>query len=647
VVNPDEVVHLTPVTVTAAGTRVDVRNAPATVSVVQRAELERQPYSSLGEVLARLPGVTGGLSPTGDMSKIKLRGLPDNYTLLLVDGRRVGTSRDVNYRPDMGRQDLNWISPEMIERIEIVRGPMSALYGSDAMGGVINIITKPVTPAWHGTVSTNYTLPNGTNRGDTYQFSPSVAGPITRTLGLKVGAGYSRQNPDEVDIGGGGLGSGGVSDRTATAELLWNPVAGQNLSVESSYGLQESISPGVPNEAGQEQSGWGASELTRVSVRGGYEGNWTFGTTRLDVYRNGYANEIGEDGKAETSDLTVDAALNVNTTLGFAHALTLGGQYRTEELTNTQTIGTVPVDYAGNVVEGATLNGATAAFFAEDQMTLATPLLLTLGARIDHHEKYGEHVSPRAYLVYHPGAAWTIRGGVSRGFRAPTLKENSAGAATFSRGNGCRSLAALGYTTGGCNMAGNPDLDPEESTNLEAGVGFDRDAWNLGLTYFHTDFRNKIEYAPLGFFEGFWWTRMENVERARTKGLEASAALPVFDRLTIRASGTWMIESKNLDTEAQLITTPEFSGSATFDWQATDRLNLAFATQYTGEQLGAGNAITEAYTMLDLNVGLRVTDLVTFRGGVQNLIDTQINTDSGYNYYQPGRRFFGGVTTRF
>src|SRR5690606_30326448 len=111
----------------------------------------------------------------------------------------VGTSRDVNYRPDMGRQDLNWISPEMIERIEIVRGPMSALYGSDAMGGVINIITRPTSLLWRGSVSTNYTLPGGGERGDSYQVSPNISGPLSPTLGLKLGAGYSRQNPDQVD----------------------------------------------------------------------------------------------------------------------------------------------------------------------------------------------------------------------------------------------------------------------------------------------------------------------------------------------------------------------------------------------------------------------------------------------------------------
>ena len=78
----------------------------------------------------------------GEGAKIKLRGLPSEYSLILVDGRRIGNSSRTAYRTDLQRQDLNWINPENIERIEVVKGPMSSLYGSDAMGGVINIITK-------------------------------------------------------------------------------------------------------------------------------------------------------------------------------------------------------------------------------------------------------------------------------------------------------------------------------------------------------------------------------------------------------------------------------------------------------------------------------------------------------------------------
>lgn len=138
--------------VTASGGGTDVRDAPASVSVITREEIERQPVYDLNTLLRRIPGVTGGFGPVGEQSKIKLRGLDDKYTLILVDGKRIGSSADTNYRRDLGRQDINWISPNMIERIEIVRGPMSSLYGSDAMGGVINIITRKVYRDWSGSL---------------------------------------------------------------------------------------------------------------------------------------------------------------------------------------------------------------------------------------------------------------------------------------------------------------------------------------------------------------------------------------------------------------------------------------------------------------------------------------------------------------
>ena len=173
--------------VTATGGATDLKDAPASVSVITREEIERQPVYDLNTLLRRVPGVTGGFGPVGEQSKIKLRGLDDKYTLILVDGKRVGSSSDLSYRRDLARQDLNWISPNMIERIEIVRGPMSSLYGSDAMGGVINIITRKVSRTWTGSASTNITVPKDSDRGQTTQYSVNAAGPLTESLGLRLG----------------------------------------------------------------------------------------------------------------------------------------------------------------------------------------------------------------------------------------------------------------------------------------------------------------------------------------------------------------------------------------------------------------------------------------------------------------------------
>lgn len=635
------------IVVTASATEVDLRDAPASISVITREEIERQPVQSVGELLGRLPGVTGSISPTGAMAKISIRGLPDNYTLLLVDGRRIGNARDISYRPDLGRQDLNWISPDMIERIEVVRGPMSSIYGSDAMGGVVNIITRKVAPTWRGSVSSSYTRPEKSDRGDSYQIGLNATGPITQSLGLRVGATYARTNPDEMIISNNN-GTAGVKNTNLNGVLTWQPVDDHSVSAEASYGLEEPIAPATRAANGNAQSSWG-SDVKRLSLRLGHEAKWNFGTSRIDIYRNAFVNRDQEasGGKAELKETLVDALFNIETNFLVDHKIALGGQYRDEELTNTQTIGTIPVDYGGNIVDGATLSGHTAALFIEDQLALTQSLLLTLGGRLDSHHRYGEHFSPRGYIVWHPVADFTLRGGISQGFRAPSLKENSAGAATQSRGNGCNSLTGLGYTGGGCYMAGNPNLKPETSTNYEIGLAYDTELLNFSTTYFHTDFKNKIEYAPLGFYEGRWWTMMENIQRARTRGLEMTGGARVLFNLKLRANATWMIKAKNRDTGANLITAPKWTGYASLDWQATQRLGLYLSGQYTGKQLGGGNTITDSLVTFDLTSAFDVTKKSTLRAGIQNLAAKKVTGDSGFGYYSPGRRFFVGFNSRF
>jgi len=664
-----ETTTLSDVVVTASATGTNLRDAPASISVINREDLERQPAQSLSELLGRLPGVTGGVSPTGALSKITIRGLPDNYTLVLVDGRRVGNSRDISYRPDLGRQDLNWISPDIIERIEVVRGPMSSIYGSDAMGGVINIITRKIPKAWGGSVNTNYSWSADSDRGDAYRLGANLAGPVSDTLGLRLGATYSRTNPDEVNLSQNN-GASGVVNKSLNGVLNWQPIEDHGFSFEAGYGIEDPLAPSllVPNRRGElaPQGAFG-STTERTNMRASYDGAWSFGRTRLDIYRNAFQNKsLGEEGgSGEFSEWIVDGLWSFDKTFIWDHKLAIGAQYRQEELTNTDTIGTVPNDYEGQVVEGATLTGDTAAIFIEDQISLRDNLKLTLGTRMDSHDKFGEHFSPRAYLIWHPQSDWTFRAGTSKGFRAPSLKENSAGAATFSGGGGCRGLVGMPardkdgnpvldgngnpivYTSGGCWMAGNPDLQPEQSTNYEVGFAYDGEIYQFGATYFHTDFENKIQYAPLGYYQGRWWTKNENIQRARTKGLELTGRVNLPRDFSLRANATWMIEAKNLDTGQDLITTPEWSGYASLDWQAREDLRFMLSAQYTGEQLSGGSTMTNAHTKFDLTSAYDVSDTVTLRGGISNLFDEEVTGNSGNGYYSPGRRFFVGMTTRF
>ncbi|MBB5609716.1 MULTISPECIES: TonB-dependent receptor domain-containing protein [unclassified Janthinobacterium] len=640
------------VVVTASGTAIDIKDAPASISVITREEIERQPVYDLNTLLRRIPGVTGGTSPVGDESKIKLRGLPDKYTLILVDGKRVGSSADTSYRPDLGRQDLNWISPDMIERIEVVRGPMSSLYGSDAMGGVINIITRKVPGKWNGSATANYTQPQDSGRGTAHQLSLNLAGPLSEAVGMRIGVAQSRQNPDEKVIGKAG-GIGGERNQSITGQLNWALNSKHSLSLDASYGRQEASDSSTQDAEGYPLFGaWGASKLIRKSAALGYEGRWDFGKTRVNLYHNDYDNQY-PGTVAKSRDDTLDASLEKRLGWGVEQLLVMGAQWKHEELTNTDIIGTVPTDYLGNPVSGATLSGTTSALFAEDQLFLRDNLTATIGWRLDHHGKFGNHHSPRLYLVYHPAPEWTVKGGISQGFRAPSLKENSPASATNSGGRGCTSLYPLGYIRGECFMAGNPDLQPETSTAAEIGIAYEKNGWDAGLTYFHTDFKNKIDYAPLGFYQNKWWTRMSNIQKARTSGLEGSLTIPLTKHLNWRNNLTYMAEAKNLTLGTNLLATPKVSLYSALGWQATDQLFAEVSAQYTGKELDAGARTStrrppnKAYTIVDTVVSYKVTPNWTLRGGLENLFKKGPANDGLVEYYVPGRRMFVGLTSRF
>ncbi len=175
--------------VTASATEQNVKDAPASISVITQQDLQRKPVQNLKDVLRDVPGVQ--LTNEGDNRKgVSIRGLSSSYTLILVDGKRVNSRNAVFRHNDF---DLNWIPVDAIERIEVVRGPMSSLYGSDALGGVVNIITKKIGQKWTGTLSADTTIQEHRDRGDTYNGQFFTSGPlIDGVLGMKAYG--SRQN---------------------------------------------------------------------------------------------------------------------------------------------------------------------------------------------------------------------------------------------------------------------------------------------------------------------------------------------------------------------------------------------------------------------------------------------------------------------
>lgn len=663
----EDVKKLETIVVTASGGSVDVRDAPASISVITSEDIARVPVGSVAELLSDLPGVTGGYSNVGAGSKISFRGMPDKYTLILVNGKRVGNQSLLGHRTDKVEQDLNWISPEMIERIEVVRGSMSTLYGSEAVGGVINIITKDVPAALSGSLTGNYRKPDTSTRGETALISTTLAGPITESIGFRLGASFSDRDPS-TDANGGTSGS---KDENASLHLDWAINNNHSVTLDGSWGNDKST---TSTEASGESFGY---DMERIGFGLGYQGYFGDAVLNADAYHNSIenndstfesgssANAIAANTKSKAEETVLDLKLNKPLTLlGFNQDLTLGAQYKEEKVSNAQNIGNINSPAFGDGVLEP--ENYTWSLFAEDQIYLKENLIFTAGARLDNDEEFGSNLSPRAYIVWHPEEQWTVKGGVSNSFRAPNLKERSGSSGTSSMGMGCTSLIPFGWQSGEmCYMVGNPDLDPETSTNYEFGLGYEQDGYKLDAVFFLSDIKDLITnnvwtYDPakpgLGP-DGRWYTIATNVEEARTSGIELSTELPLTANVKFTGNVTYILESENKSTGAPLNQVPEQTINASVLWDVTDKLSVNAKAQYLGKQ--RYNAYLEnstsnlyfvdAFTTADIGFNYKVNSNIILRGGVENVAGAKPTVnDRSDDYGTPNPTvYYAGFTTRF
>ncbi len=693
--NDGAVTELPAVTVTAAASELDVRDAPASVSIITAEDIKKIPTNDLNEVLRRVPGLSQGTTPDGGTS-IQIRGLPQKYTLVLIDGQRTGSSSETFDR--YTRNELNWVPVESIERIEVVRGPMSSLYGSDAMGGVINIITKKTANKWGGSLTTGAVIDEDSIRGNDYTGGFSIGGPLTDGLKLRLNGQQTYQQADSglPESAGGafrwGGGREGTKRRSLGGRLDWDINLDHRLSFDYQHGEWRTLPApegDVSNPGGFTASSFtrGPAKMERESLGLSYAGNHSFGTSELSVnqieYKNDTTAPLIQDGqlvekdppdprdpyvsyatKAVAKDLIVDGSLSMPFTLGLDQLLTVGGQWQRSELDNPNSVGALP--NADGVVGLSYKKVNSAALFAEDQIFLRDDLSLTLGARTDHHDDYGTHVSPRAYLVYHPSSEWTIRGGYSEGFRAPTLRQSNPNFVSASRGAGC----AGGYQGGGCYTRGNANLKPETTQSWELGTGWERDSWQAGLTFFSTRFKDKIHERGLGYLGGSaYWQEYVNIAKAETSGFEANFTVPLAEHSSVpglqsvmwNTNVTHMLKAENKATGEPLSAVPKWAASSSLDLQMTDVLGATLQAEFVGKQVhldwrDANNAdrfgdqrIQNSYVIYDLGLNYQISEQLRLDTGVRNLFDRNPNgdVDNGNNFYTPGRRYFATLTASF
>ncbi len=655
------------ITITAGGFAQTVRDAPASVSIITAEELAKGSFTSLTDALREIQGVVA--TGTANEQDIYIRGLPGQYTLILVDGKRQST-RDSRTNGNAGVEQ-SFIPPiAAIERIEVVRGPMSSLYGSDAMGGVINIITKPVSDVWSGSVTAETTLQDEDGFENSRQLSFYASGPLVRdTLGLQI---WGRKfDQDASSIADGPSAS---DDYDLGARVTWAIDDNNELLFEAGRTRVSSEDYDGLAYRDHDRDHW---SITHKGQFGGLATEWSFAQEigeRTSFSRGDLVSPWEESVRSpEVRNSVLDAKGSQTLDWHGSHNLTFGGQFIRTTLKDQNPGAQAHLPEAERYDEKFSLDEW--ALYTEDEWQLRDDFKLTLGLRFSHHDLYGGHVTPRIYGVWDATPALTIKGGISTGYRAPDIRTITPGYAYTTGGGNCRN-----NTPPSCGVIlGNAELDPERTTNFELGAIYEGSGFTVGATAFHTRFKDKLlqertdekwtdgpQYragdGSLHYYDIF---RNYNVDEAEISGLELTGDWAITDTLSARASYTYT-RSRQQSGDYRgfpLARTPEHMASLRFDWQTpVEGLDTWLSANYHGSEINSGlrigtsgspvviNGVTgykySAYRTVDLGANYRLSDRATLSGAVYNLFNEEVRQDE-FRSVMEGRRLWIGLTASF
>lgn len=601
------------VVVTATKHAQAMRTAPATVSVIDRNDISQQPSADLLEVVQEVPGITLAPRQVGGRKTFSIRGLEGKHTLTLIDGRRISASDDV-----VGHSDYQygWMPLSAIEQVEIIRGPLSALYGSEALGGVVNMISRWPKEKWEGQF--NLAGEHGEDGGDGGKAAAYLAGPLGNHSALRVNATRHRvgavSNPDDPrysEIEGREGNSGG-------ATLLYAPSQRQSFELGWQGGREERFYKDVASAGTLYESRY---LLARSHAWTQWKGGFERVEVQLRAYRsaldveNRRSNGVAPTRPQSLRDEVIDGHLQWQ---WGGHYLTAGGEMRRETLVNAGLIG--GRDSADHK-----------ALFVQDEIELGSTLSATLGVRADRHELFGSKTSPRAYLVWAPTDALVIKGGVGTAFKAPTLKQISP-----------NYVGAEGPHT----FYGNAGVRPETARSAELGADWKRGAWSLRATAFRSDIDDLITTRLVRRVGPRMYFQYANVNRARVQGGELG--------FTWEPSVHWrwnndvtLLHTRDRSTGAALPDRPRRSWNSQLRWAFAD-WQAQLSMQWTGRQRSSGNVELPGYRVFNASLRKRLDDRFSWHIGIDNLSDVRLagaSTDFGYAIR--GRTLEAGVQFGF
>jgi TonB-dependent vitamin B12 receptor len=581
--SPTPVVVGENIVVTASLEGEEERRLPASVTVIEAEEIEARQSTEVSDLLGVVPGlnVVRSGSP-GQVTSLFTRGTDSDSTLVLWNGVELND-------PYFGGFNWAFLPTEGVDRLEVVRGPFSSLYGGDALGGVVQIFSADRDGG-------DVRLEGGSNG---YLRGAVSAGTELGPVRFDV-SGHLRR-------GDGQLENDFYDSEELMARFEWLVGPGMSLGVvaranDSKTGIP--LSGGAPSP--NREISWQERQVA-VPFRAEL-GRWQV-DARLSAVTYDSAFRDPDDAFGFTASDTQSESRRARAVASYALApdrwVAFGSEYDRAEVTDSSVFG---VSLAGE-------SQHTWAMFGEVFHALG-PVTLDLGVRYDDNNVFGSQTSPRLGALYAISERLRVRGSYGRAFRAPSIGE-------------------LFYP-----ITGNPDLQPEINDSVELAVDYEAGAWRVGITGFENRLENLIDFD----FSTF---RNVNVGRAETRGLELEAGYRTR-LLALRWNAT-LLETEDLETGLPLLRRPERTSNlvATF---YPEPFTVNATIRYVGERADVDpitfdRSVNPAYLRLDLAAEWQVTGRIAPYARIENVADEEYAEALGFP--APGRTLVGGLEVAF
>ena len=595
----------TEIVVTATGSQTKRKETGQAIIVLDAGALKTSQTASISDILRTVPSIAiarnGGV---GSQTSVFIRGGESSQTLVLIDGVRINDPSSPNAAFDFGA-----LLTGNIDRVEVLRGPNSVIWGSQAIGGVISVRTVEPTESFTANALAEYGSYN------TAQARANVAGTSGIFSG-SVGAGYYRT--DGISALSAGTEKDGYKNFSANGKLKVNFSDALNLDLRGYYnkGRVEFDDP------------FGATANTfPVTNNEQFIGYVGLNSTLFDDHLKGRLSYSRTDISRIGTEPNVPFSFNVNRLKGTIDRFEYHGTFDIADpvtlnfgAEHERSFASTFFPAGGGTAPSKAKNSVTSGF---GQLTLRPlkGLTLTGGVRYDDYSLYGGQTTFGANFAYAPGDGNTVfRGTYAEGFRAPTLTE-----------------ALLPF--------GNTALKPETAKSYDVGIehSFLDGRATASATYFRRNSNDTITFSFVTF-------QSENIARTRSEGVELGLALRPSDRLTLSAQYS-LVDATSQSLGAtfgnQLARRPKDNASVIVDWKSPWGLALGGTVTLTGDSFNnlSNTVRLDGFASASLRASYPVTDQFELFGRVENLFDVAYETVRTYGTL--GRNAYVGVRAKF